>query len=332
MIRINKNLLKFVILALFLGLGLFIFLSKFLPLFLQHSVYFCQQFIHSFSIKIPNQFGYVIPIVLAIMAATLLYKLVSIYREVQSLRKHLTSYEKTRHGLHKLLKKLNLQDKVYVIQSEKPFAFCVGVRHQKIYLSTMLLSLMSEKELEAILLHEKYHLKNLDSIIMLRESLLQLVFPFFPIVQDLIMQYKINREIDADWEAVQKLGDSKPVISVLKKFLSFPSVSFASVSAIADYETLEPRINALIKKEKKFRQFKVKNALISFLTVLIFSAIVISPVNAIEMHMPKQDATMLCLQGDACAGWCKEHNTVIPYSVSPTHTVNASYMDTPVSK
>lgn len=62
---------------------------------------------------------------------------------------------------------------------------------------------------------------------------------------------------------------------------------------------------------------------------MLFGATLIAPVHAIEMYMPQQDAMMLCLQEDACVRWCKEHNTVVPYSVNLTHPANVSYI-TPV--
>lgn len=251
MIRINKNLLSFAIVTLFLGLAVVMVSSKFLPLFFQHSVYFCQQFIDTFSIQIPHQLGYIVFGALTVMVLMTIYKFVFIFFEVEHLRANLRSYKKPTSRLHSLLRKIHLEGKVSVIQSEKPFAFCVGILHQKIYISTTLLFIMSKKELEAILLHEKYHLKNKDSLIMLFASIVQSLFPFFPLTTDLLTQYKINREIEADWEAVQELGDTYPLVSVLKKFLSFPAFSLTTASSIANYETLEPRINALVKREKK---------------------------------------------------------------------------------
>lgn len=327
MIRINKNLLKFLTLGLFLCIGVVVILSKLLPLFLQRSIYFCQQFIDTFSIKIPRQIGLAVLGILFVILILAIKKFIFTYFEVRDLRSELILYSKTDKTLGSILKKLHLQKKVYLVQSARPFAFCYGIRQPKIYVSTSLLSMMSKKELEAILLHERYHLKNRDGLIMLLASFMQLLFPFFPLVTDLITQYKINREIDADKEAVQNLGSSEPIISVLKKFLSLPSPAFVTASAIADCETLGPRIKALVKQEKSHSKIKISNALISFLSLTVLSVFVIAPVHAVEMHMPQQDATMLCLQGDACAAWCRAHNTVTPSSsnvTQPYSPVNAS--------
>ncbi len=314
MIKINRNLLNFTTLGLFLGIGVLVMLSKLIPLFLQKSVYFCQQFINSFSIQIPNQIGLGLLGIMFIILLLALKKFIFTFVEVRRLRSQLILHSKTNKTLGNILKKLHLQKNVYVVQSENSFAFCYGIRFPKIYVSTSLIEMMSKKELEAILLHEQYHLKNRDSLTMLIASFTQLLFPFFPLVTDFLDQYKINREIEADKEAVQKLGDSAPLILVLKKFLELPSPTIATAPAIADYDTLGPRIRALVKQEKNPLNLKISHAFISFFFIAIFGTMIITPVRAIEMHIPQQDATMLCLQGDTCAEWCKQHNTVIPYS------------------
>ena len=131
--------------------------------------------------------------------------------------------------------------------------------------------------------------------------------------------YKINREIEADKEAVDGLGDSKVIISVLKKFLSAPFPAFATSSAIADYETLEPRIKALIKQEKNILKFSPIKAVISIFFIIVLGTIIIMPVQAFEMHMPQQDTTMLCLNDDSCVKWCEQNKTVNPATTNVSH-------------
>lgn len=329
MIRINKNLAKFVSLAILLSSSVLIILYKILPLF-QHSVYYCQQFIHSFSIKIPYQLGIIVPGIIFIVILMAIYKLLYVYFEIHHLRSKLVLHSRSSHGLEGLLKKLQLQDKVYVIESDKAFAFCFGIRYPKIYISMPFITMMNKKELEAVLLHERYHLNNRDSLTMLLASTMQLLFPFFPVVSDLLVQYKVSREIEADQEAIKGLGESLPVISVLKKLLSVPTPAFATASAIADNETLEPRIKALIKQEEyAFRKFKVSNLIVSLSFLTLFSALIIAPTKVVAMQTANQDTTMICLQGDACATWCKENNTVVPRSSSASTNDNASHLYSP---
>ena len=325
MSEINKNLLKFTGIALFLVGGLLLVLSKFLPLFFLHSVYLCQQFVNSISFRIPSFLGYFLLGLVIFVILGGLYKAFSVFFKIRQLKKSLIIYKQSNHSLHKLLRRIGLEKIVMIIDSEKPFAFCIGIHEQRIYISTALTEIMNINELEAILLHEKYHLLKKDSLVLFIASILRTLFPFFPIVSDLLAHYKITREIEADNYAVSKLGNSLTVISVLRKFLSFPSPSFTNSTAIADYPTLEPRIIALMQRDRKIQQFKIVNVIISIVSFTLLAFLIITPVHAVTMQMPN-DTTMLCLQDDACAKWCKEHNTVIPYSKNSSSSVNASYV------
>ncbi len=327
MIKLNKNLLIFLGLALFLGLSVFTASQRILPILLEHSVYYCQTFIQSLSLRIPHQIGLIIPILLALLILIAAMKFLIIYIQTYRLRKKLIAKFQSHTGFLILLKKLGLTHQTYLVEDDKPFAFCFGIRSPKIYVSTTTVSLMNERELEAILLHEKYHLENKDTLTMLLASISQSLFPFFPLISDLLRNFRIEREIAADQEAVSKLGDSQALISVLKKFLSTPTIAIASAPAIADADTLESRIKALVKHDFSFRKFRVINIFLSMIAVVTLGTLILVPVHAVELHADNQDVMMVCLQGDACSAWCKEHNTVRPYSQTP----NASYPYAPLT-
>jgi len=221
-------------------------------------------------------------------------KLLTIYIKVQLSRKKLLRNCKSNTSFTMILENLQLTKKTYLIENEKQFAFCLGIRKPKIYISTALLSILNEREIEAVLRHERYHLHNRDTLIMLIASIGQSLLPFFPLLSDLLHNYRIEREIRADAKAIQGLGDEKPLISVLKKLLTTPAYATVTVSAIADHDTLEPRIQALIKRDSHFKKFKVKHIFISLVSVFIMIIITLTPVQAMEIHHKGEDAMMLC--------------------------------------
>lgn len=201
---------------------------------------------------------------------------------------------KSNTGFIKLLEKLQLREVTYLIESEKQFAFCLGIRHPKIYISTSLVNLLTFQEVEAVLRHERYHLNNRDTLTMLIASVGESLLPFFPLFSDFLHNYRIEREINADAEAIQGLGDEKPLISVLKKLLATTSIAVVTASAVADYDTLEQRINALIKKDFHFRKFKTKHIFISLVSVLVMIILTLAPVQAVEVHHRGEDVMMIC--------------------------------------
>ncbi len=329
MIKPSKYLLAFASLFVLLGTGLLVTSSKFLPILLQHTVYYCQTTLSSFSTRIPGGIGTFLTGILVLLVGYTLAKLTLTYLKIISFRKRLHVEVAQNDIFRKVVQKLSLDNKAYLINDIKPFAFCYGIRRPKIYVSTKLLEMISPTELEAILRHEQYHLEHKDPFIMLLAEVAKSLFPFFPLLSDLIHNYKIEREISADYQVTQNLGTSNSLISVLKKLLLCdPIEQYAFAPALADHESLEVRIKALVHKDYSFARFKFFNIVVSLLSIGLFTVLVTAPVQAVELHNEHQDVMMVCMQGNECAQWCKKNATVIPRM---TKSSNASVLYSTVS-
>ena len=305
MIKINKNLTVFSSLILLLGVFVLVSLQKLSPL-ISHTIYYCQSFINSLSIPIPYYLGAIPFLLFSVFLCIAVIKLSIIYIKVRFLRKNLIGNLKLNTSFVEFLKKLQLDRKTYLIKNRKRFAFCLGIRNPRIYLSTGLVNIITTKELEAVLRHERYHLNNRDTLTMFVAAIGESLLPFFPLLSDFLHNYRIEREIEADKEAVRGLGNSYPLISVLKKLLTTPSLATMTVSAIADEDTLESRIKALVKKDYRFKEFKAKHIIISLFSAFIMSVIMLAPVQAVEVHRQGQDIMMICPHGSLCISECKQ--------------------------
>lgn len=319
MIRINKNLVTFASLILLLGISSLMILQKLIP-FVSHTTYYCQTFINSLSLPIPYYPGAIPLLLFSIFLLVAAIKLLSVYVKVRLLRKKLIKNAKSNIVFNTLLKKLELIGKTYLVESEKQFAFCLGIRRQKIYVSTGLLTILTTQEMEAVLRHEQYHLNNRDTFTMLIASISESLLPFFPLISDLLHNYRIEREIKADTEAIRGLGSEKPLVTVLKKLLNIPSVSLVTVSAIADHDTLEPRIHAIIKRDFRFKRFRAKRIFISFFSMLIMGAVAFAPVQAVEVHHQGEDVMMVCPNDNECLNACRQE-----YSASKNYSEDRMY-------
>ena len=184
--------------------------------------------------------------------------------------------------LTKILDELDLSNELFLVNDQKVFAYCLGIRKPKIYISTELVKKMTRKELKAILLHEKYHLENKDPLIMLFVTTVQHLFPFFPFISDLIRNYRIDREILADKEAIKLLG-AAPLISTLKKLLNLEAASFAFTVGVSELDTLEPRIRALVRKDRRFQKYQPVNIVVSLFSLFIIAGFLLVPVRAEEL-------------------------------------------------
>lgn len=307
-----KNLFLFLGLVFSLGLILFLASQKFIPLILERTLYYCQSFISSFSVQLPPQLGLVFGALILLPLIAVAAKLTLVFWQTRRLKRIFRLTETYPSQLDSLAKKLKLERKIVLVDSSKPLAFCLGFRSPKIFISAKLVRALRQKELEAVLRHEKYHLENKDSLTMLVATSAQSLFPFFPLISDLLKNYRIEREISADQEAVESMGSPRPLITALRKLLSFDSqktVAFAP--AIADFDTLEPRIKALTEGDFSFKKVGIINSLVSFLFVILLIGALSVPVYAINSQHEKSVA-MVCLAEAECSAWCKENNTVEP--------------------
>ncbi|PIR79867.1 MAG: hypothetical protein COU25_02980 [Candidatus Levybacteria bacterium CG10_big_fil_rev_8_21_14_0_10_35_13] len=303
MIRINKSLILFLGLFALLAITLLFIIQKFFPL-IGHAIYYCQSFISSFIIHIPHYLSIIPLVALFFIIAISFTRFITLIIRIQILKNKLIGKVKIDNLKEEFIKNLGLKGRTVIIESNKVFAFCFGIREQKIYISTALISKLSKKEIKAVLLHEEYHLENHDNFIMIVASILQSFFPFFPLLSDLIKKYKIDREIEADKFAVAKIGDKKPLITALKKLLSYPIIETVPVAAIADYETLEPRIYSLINKNYNRRRFRLKYLLFSLFSLATVVIMIVTPVYANEIHNENQDILMLCSNSNQCINSC----------------------------
>ena len=217
--------------------------------------------------------------------------------------------------LQKILQKNQLDKKTVLVKNKKIFAFCFGIYNPKIYLSSALIGLISNKEIEAVILHEKYHLENKDTLIMFIAFVSNILFPFVPIISDLLQQYRLTREINADRSAINILQDDRPLISVLKKMLNIPINNFSATASIVD-DTLESRIKILANKDPKVKYFSLAHLCISTLSVLALLLIIVTPVHAVTSPIHKQ-SIIFCINRSSCRMVCSvaaQPNASLPFS------------------
>lgn len=326
--RINKHFVVFTGIMLLLCIGIISSFGRFIHLTLAHTVYYCQAFIHSFSIRIPHQSGIIFLFLLGIFILILAIKITVYFIKSKHLAKILLLTVETNRIFNRLVTKHNLSKKAYLVESKKRFAFCFGIIHPRIYISTALTDTMSSKELEAILLHERHHLKNHDSLTIFVAYLIDTFTPIFPLIKDMIRTYDIEREIAADRMAIRSLGDARPLLSALSKLLITSPVAYIGVSQLGNRDTLEPRIHEITGKGYSGKRIYPKHIFHALLVAGVMSMLTLAPSYALENHNGvKNDAVFLCLTGENCSAWCSGQST------SPTLpvTVNASYPYSPVS-
>ena len=281
---------------------------KYLPFLLYHSVYYCEKLITKVSINPHSFLSWIAVAFLSFIFLLILTKCVLLLIQMKRLNNHLVQHTQISSSLSSLLKKLNLIDIVHIVKDQRCFAFCFGIFNPRIYVSTALISSMEDKELQAILIHEKYHIENKDTLKMFLVYIFQHIFPFVPLISDLIYNYRIEREIKADQSAIESLNGDAEIISVLRKLLLVETNPVSYVAAIADFDTIEPRIKALTLKDYSFRTYKFINIIVSFLSLTFIVGVTLSPIEAVEIHSDK-NKLLFCGDQNQCSRVCEENNS-----------------------
>jgi Zn-dependent protease with chaperone function len=308
MIRINKHLGIFSGLFILLGFVSLFMLQKLSPL-ISHAAYYCESLIQNNITRIPSFLSIIPALVVFLILLVSFLKFFFLTLKVKFLQYKLKDKISNGSNIDKLIKRLGLEKKVVVIKSDKTFAFCLGIKSPKIYISSALIKKLSQEEVESVLRHEQYHSENHDTFTMIIASVTHSLIPFFPLFGDFIKKYRVNREIEADNFAVLQMGNSYHLRSALKKLLMFPTVGNAAIVAIADHDTLEPRIYALTNKIYNRRQFRLKHLFITLFSLSVIAGITVMPVSAKEIHHDHHDVVLLCTNG-ACMNSCTNNKVL----------------------
>src|SRR3989338_6688177 len=177
--------------------------------------------------------------------------------------------------IQELSLKHDLKDKIIIFRNSRPSAFCLGIKNPRIYLSTKLLETMNKKEIEVIMLHEKYHLINRDTFLILIATFFKGLFLLFPIIADIVVSLIRQKETEADQYSLAYFKNPNIVLSAFKKLLTGLSTDIPSLAYLVSFvhaDTLEHRIK-ILKGEKTFvLSFEIKHILITFISLVAISS------------------------------------------------------------
>src|SRR5206468_7180193 len=101
---------------------------------------------------------------------------------------------------------LGLEGRVDVVADDRPFSFCYWFLRPRICLSTALVDRLDIDELRAVLLHERYHLRQRDPLRLVIARYFAAGLYVVPVVDELVGFFTLQKEIAADQAAVRANG------------------------------------------------------------------------------------------------------------------------------
>lgn len=142
-------------------------------------------------------------------------------------------------------RRAGLGGRVTLVDSDERFSFAYGPLTPRVALSSGLLEAASPRELEAVLQHERYHVRNLDPLKVLLTRTLPAMFFYLPLFRALQARYVAGRELAADRRAAATCG-RKPLAGALLKVVRGPAwPELHAAAAIGGPELLDARVAQL---------------------------------------------------------------------------------------
>src|SRR5207248_8687561 len=117
-------------------------------------------------------------------------------------------------GLASSAARAGLAGQVDLIDSIEPCSFTWGFARPRVAVSRGLLDTVDASELDAVLVHERYHVVNFDPVKVLLTRVLPPSFFYLPGLEELHERYLASRELAADRRAVEAHG-RKPLAGAL---------------------------------------------------------------------------------------------------------------------
>lgn len=289
---------------------------KFSPLFLHRTVYYCQEVLRTVRIQLIP--GYLSTLLVAgvvtaagFIAVRILLTAVQYVLFSRSLRQKRGTMPA---WLIPVLQQHRLRRQTVIIREDRPLAFCFGLIRPRMYLTTGMLQLLNRRELGTVILHEKHHLDQHDTLLSLLTSVIQYCFPFFPLVTDIVNRYRLEREILADSAAIRATRTGKrQVLSVLRKLLEQEVRPLSVLApAMGANDTLELRIVTLLEGRTPLMRIAPQHLLFSLITCTVLLLLTLTPVHAEELHNPESGSILMCVSGSECTQLCRETTSQLP--------------------
>lgn len=177
------------------------------------------------------------------------FGVVSIVRQVIATRRLIRHVRQT--GLDSApeiegaVRRIGLSGRVDVVDAEEAFSFAYGILRSRVAVSRGLIDKVSPAELNAVLEHEHYHLRNRDPLKVVLARALPAAFFYLPVLKELKGRYITSRELAADRRAVSSRG-KRSLAGALYKVVGGPSwVELGAAAAIGGPDLLELRVAQL---------------------------------------------------------------------------------------
>jgi bla regulator protein blaR1 len=178
------------------------------------------------SYPVANVDAIVVIALAAVGALAMLRALMGLAHEIRTSRR----FRRTLSGV--ALEPLPGAPGTLLIADEHPRAFCAGLLRPRVYLSTGAVAILDDGALNAVLAHERHHVRRRDPLRLAVGRVLARALFFLPGLPDLVARQQAMAELGADETAVDAAPANRSALA--RAMLSFADVPVAEASAGVD--------------------------------------------------------------------------------------------------
>lgn len=149
----------------------------------------------------------------------------------------------------RLAERVGLAGQVDLVDIPEARCFCYGLARPRVVVTTGLMAMLGDSELEAVLHHEAYHAKNYDPLRLIVGRALVATFCLLPALRDLFAHYRFHVELIADRHAVRQMGEVQSLAAALDKLLDVGAAAPITLPGVAHASPLELRIDSLLGEQ-----------------------------------------------------------------------------------
>jgi Zn-dependent protease with chaperone function len=194
----------------------------------------CQRSVHGL---LDQGWGFLILVPPALGAFSFFLLVLSIWRQWRSTRRLMQALgplSPLPPGLSAMARRLGLAGRLRLVADTRPLAFCAGLLHPVVWLTTGLLDVLDQDALAAVLRHEGHHVRHRDPLKLLLVRALADAFFFLPLVRDLGQAYQVHKELAADAEAASSPAGQRGLARALLHMLEngTPELTTAAVGPL----------------------------------------------------------------------------------------------------
>jgi beta-lactamase regulating signal transducer with metallopeptidase domain len=294
--KFNGSFLSIFFLSLLVSGVLAAVMVKPLSLFIKEAIYFCQKIVSgNIYSGLHPFFNTLITIILITFSLGILSFLIQFYKTQKLVKKMSKNFVDRPAKLKNVAVSLDIGNKIDVVNDKSLFSFCAGIFSPRIIITTSLIKSLSKRELEAVLLHEKAHLKALDPLKLLFGKTISTMFFFLPIFKELYKNMNATNEILADRFVIEYQKENSHLRRVLRKILAAPQVTLTTLPSISHPDYLEIRIRRLVNPSatKNFG-VSIRNLLISASFIILSLILIQTPARAFQIETPTGASQKTC--------------------------------------